>query len=67
MIEIVLSACFLQSPFNCQERTIPLAEGVSQFQCLLFSQPILAEWQQSHPNVRIEKYDCQPAGQYAKL
>lgn len=66
MVEIVFSACLLQSPYHCRETSIALAD-VSQFQCLLFSQPILAEWQQSHPNVKIERYHCQPAGQFAKL
>lgn len=67
MIELVFSACFMISPYNCNERSIQLSEDVTQFQCMLFSQPILAEWQQGHPNIRIEKYHCQPAGLYAKL
>ena len=68
MIEIAAAVCMISAPERCHEIQISFdVENVSPASCMMLGQTQLAQWTVEHPNWRISKFTCRPAGQVAKL
>ncbi len=68
MIEIAMTACSLVQGQQCREFSLVYeAERVSLHTCMLYGQMEMAKWTLDHPNWRITRWRCQPAGQTARL
>jgi hypothetical protein len=68
MIEIAAAVCMISAPERCHEIQLTFdVENVSPANCMMFGQTQLAQWAAEHPNWRISKFMCRPAGQVAKL
>ncbi len=58
---ILLSVCFLSSPFTCREERLQYAfEEGSIMGCMSRSQAMIASWREAHPEVRIARWRCVP-------
>lgn len=68
MIEIAAAVCLITSPERCRDITLTFdADSVTPFTCMMNGQLGLAQWTETHPNWRIVRFTCRPAGQVAKL
>lgn len=68
MIEIAAAVCLLAAPERCRDVTLTFdTETITPFTCMMYGQSELAQWTQAHPNWRIARFTCRPAGQIAKL
>lgn len=68
MIALVMSVCLIGEPSRCKEVSLTFdADNATPMQCNLFGQPEIAKWINAHPNWRVEKWRCIPAGQVAKI
>ena len=68
MLELLIGVCLVDDPSHC--RDVHLTFDVAQVtpgQCVMNGQIAMAEWSGEHPNWRIVKWACIPAGQEAKL
>jgi hypothetical protein len=62
-MDLVLTICLILTPSECRiERLSVSIEPVPPQQCMVGAQQIIAEWVQSHPKWRIERWRCEPAG-----
>ena len=60
---ILMSICLLASPGDCREERLSFSfEDVSPITCVVRSQEKIAEWQQSHPDWRIDRWKCMARG-----
>jgi hypothetical protein len=60
---ILMSVCLLASPGSCREERLSFSfEEASAVTCMVRSQEKIAEWQQSHPDYRIDRWKCVPRG-----
>lgn len=67
MLELVAVACLISSPTQCKDVALNYsAESLTPMQCLMQAQVELAKWAGEHPNWKIERYSCRPAGLIAK-
>ena len=56
---ILMSICLLADPTACREERLSFSfEEASGFACMVRSQEKIAEWQQSHPDYRIDRWKC---------
>jgi hypothetical protein len=68
VIELAASICMISSPLNCRDLTLNFeADNVTPMACMMNGQIALSQWTNDHPNWRVEKFSCRPAGQVAKL
>ena len=58
MLYIVLTACLLSSPEDCEERYIPVYADVSPMACMMGAQSQIAIWQQSHAELHVARWQC---------
>ena len=61
MIELVFIACMLADPEACRERTLQFVD-VTQMQCAMGAQPMLAQWTYENPKWKVIRWSCQHAG-----
>jgi hypothetical protein len=67
MLELAVVACLISDPSKCRDVSLTFdSETATPMQCLMQAQPELAKWAGDHPNWKIERYTCRPAGQIAK-
>ena len=68
MIELIMSVCSIANPSHCKDVSLAFNE-VSLIQCQMgiVGQLEMSKWKEAHPNVRIAKWRCGEAGQFAKL
>ncbi len=59
MVELVLLACLLQEPKQCETFRLPFAEEMVVPQCVWQSQLRAAAWAAEHPNWVIRKFTCE--------
>ena len=58
---ILMSVCYLSSPFTCREERLHYAyEETGVMGCLVRSQAAIAVWRDAHPEVRIDHWRCVP-------
>jgi hypothetical protein len=56
---ILMSICMLANPSQCREERLSFSlEQASAFACMVHSQEVIAEWQQSHPAWRVNNWRC---------
>lgn len=68
MIEIAAAVCLFSAPDRCKDISLVFeAEAITPYTCVMYGQGELAKWTSDHPNWRIAKWTCRPAGQVAKL
>lgn len=68
MIELVMAVCLIDQPSRCKDVHLNFeADSVTVRQCTIFGQFEMAKWIGEHPNWVIKKWECQPAGQTAKI
>lgn len=68
MIEIAAAACMIGAAHNCRDVVIRFEdENFRQSNCMTVGQAELAKWTLSHPNWRITRFSCRPAGSVARL
>ncbi len=68
MIEIAAAVCLIASPGRCKEVSLVFeAEAITTFSCMMYGQGELAKWAEDHPNWRINRWSCRPAGRVAKI
>jgi hypothetical protein len=64
---ILMSICLLADPRSCREERLSFSyEGGSFFACMVRSQEKIAEWQQSHPDYRVDRWRCMARGLTSK-
>jgi hypothetical protein len=69
MIEIALVACLLKQPERCQDvRLVFSDESVSVVQCSMGrgGAEHIAEWMSKHHGYFAKRWQCRPAGLWAK-
>jgi hypothetical protein len=60
---ILMSICMLANPGNCREERLSFSlEQASAVACMIRSQEVIAAWQQSHPNWRVDNWRCVTRG-----
>jgi hypothetical protein len=60
MIELVFSVCMLAQPQTCKDVHMTfLEQKVSAAQCMMNGQFQMAEWVNTHPEWKIERFKCQ--------
>lgn len=58
---VVMTICLLSAPQSCREERLSFSyEDASYMGCIVHAQSTLAEWQQSHPAWRINRWRCVP-------
>lgn len=68
MIELAMTVCLLSEPVRCKPVHLTFeAESVTPQQCISYGQVEMAKWTEDHPNWRVAKFSCRPAGQVARL
>lgn len=68
MIEIAAAACLIGYANQCRDVVLTFAaENVTPTSCMTYSQIELAKWTVGHPNWRITRFTCRPAGKFANL
>lgn len=56
MLVLVILACLGEV---CEEkRLVTYEHQLTPFQCMMTSQPVLAQWNNEHPKHTIKKYKC---------
>jgi hypothetical protein len=64
---ILMSICLLSNPSHCREERLSFSfEEANAVTCMVRSQEKIAEWQQSHPDYRIDRWRCVPRGPKAQ-
>jgi len=66
VIELAFTACSIVQGARCFEKTL-LFSDVSLITCQTQGQQPLADWRNKHPNFTIGRWQCRPAGQFAKI
>ena len=62
-MELVLAICMLTAPGECREERLSISmEDTAPMQCMIGAQPIIAEWAQTHPKWKVERWRCGVAG-----
>lgn len=62
-MELVLAICMLASPGECREERLSISmEETAPMQCMIGAQPVIAEWAQTHPKWKVERWRCGVAG-----
>ena len=62
-MELVLAICMLTAPGECREERLSISmEETAPMQCMIGAQPIIAEWAQTHPKWKVERWRCGVAG-----
>jgi hypothetical protein len=64
---ILMSICLLASPRECREERLSFSfEDANPVACMVHSQTRIAEWQQSHPDYRVDRWRCVARGSTPK-
>jgi hypothetical protein len=62
-MELILAVCMLSSPADCREERVSISmEPTAPMQCMIGAQPVIAEWAQTHPKWKVERWRCGVAG-----
>ena len=68
MIEIAAVVCLMSDTSRCKDVALTFEDAqVTSFACMMYGQSELAKWTGEHPNWRVARWACRPAGQVAKL
>jgi hypothetical protein len=64
---ILMSICLLSSPSVCREERLSFSfEDSSPIACMVHSQTKIAEWQESHPTYRVDRWKCVARGKVSQ-
>ena len=63
MLSIILSACLIANPKQCQDFKIQVDFQMPAKYCPVRAQPVVAQWAGDHPQWQIERWKCQPSSQ----
>jgi hypothetical protein len=56
---LLMTICLVANPKICREERLNFSfEEASYTACMVHAQSTLAEWQQSHPDWRIDRWRC---------
>lgn len=55
---ILMSICLLAEPGRCREERLSFSLSSNPIACVVHSQEIIANWQQSHPLWRVDRWRC---------
>lgn len=59
LMELILAICLLGAPGDCREERLSISlEETAPMQCMIGAQQIIAEWAQTHPKWKVEKWRC---------
>lgn len=58
MLAIILQACLISSPAQCEEHKIPIMSGGTTHRCAMLAPVRFARWADSHPDWQIRKWRC---------
>ena len=58
LVNIILTVCTLSMPEQCEERRISLEWSGTLTRCVMDAPPYIAQWADSHPNWRPERWRC---------
>ena len=61
-MDLILLACSLATPGACHEYHL-LIQSASPRTCSMQAEPYLAQWIDSHPNLRVARWRCAWPGQ----
>ncbi len=63
---IVMAIYLIADPSSCREERLSFAfEGASPMACVMAGQQMLAQWQEGHPEWKIDKWRCVPRDRLA--
>jgi hypothetical protein len=57
MLELAFTVCLVASPDSCEDRSL-LYIDVSQVECAMGAQSVLAPWSLENPGWQIDSYRC---------
>ena len=63
MMELVLIVCLQAAPQSCEERSIGLYPDVTAMTCMMHGQPQIANWAETHPGLRVQRWTCRGASE----
>lgn len=58
MFELIISACLISSPKDCNEFHLTYLGNITPMQCMIIGQPEMVKWAGSHPKWTIRKWRC---------
>ena len=58
LMDLIVLACSLTNPGACREYHVLLQPRASLAACTMLAQPILVQWSDEHPNLRIVRWHC---------
>jgi hypothetical protein len=60
---ILLSVCLLASPGTCREERLSWSvEDIGGMACLVGAQQLIAQWHETHPDWRVDRWRCTSRG-----
>ena len=57
MLLLILTVCSLSPSDQCRETRLQFTD-VGFVQCMTTAQPIVAQWADEHPNLRVARWRC---------
>ncbi|MCC7251397.1 MAG: hypothetical protein IT540_05925, partial [Hyphomicrobium sp.] len=54
MLSIILSACLIADPKQCQDFKIPIDVHMDAVHCTMAAPPVFAQWAEEHPQWQIK-------------
>lgn len=60
MVELVVFACLVAAPAQCERLHLPFQAPMGLTQCVRESQFLLVEWAEKHPGWEIRRWRCAP-------
>ena len=62
-MELIVLACLIATPANCQEDRWRFSmEPTASQTCLMGAPPLIAQWSAAHPGWRVTRWKCGVAG-----
>lgn len=66
VIELIFTACSIVQGAHCREVSLVYSD-ISLITCATQAQQPIADWMLTHPNWTVSRWQCRPAGQYARI
>jgi hypothetical protein len=58
LVDLVLTVCVLANPTNCREEHLYFESRGSLFQCMMLAPTQIAKWSETHPAVKVTRWQC---------
>lgn len=58
MVELLIIACLMQHPDQCQEFRVPFFEPTHLMECLFKAQVFMGRWSEEHPGWLVRRWSC---------